>query len=166
MAVRCDKNIFTSWECGQKRREKREANLTPTLDCENDSKHLLELLGGRDKQVQRTGVCCFRAVNQPCHLAMCWQSHLQVLRSLIDQVEFISYALGILFVVRRGVLFVQQIPFQCSLVWMGIKRSSNQTSWFMHELQSWEIRVVCLIQVQKCVDLAHCIRLELESLEG
>ena len=32
--------------------------------------------------------------------------------------------------------------------------------------QSWEIRVVCLIQVQKCMDLAHSIGLELESLES
>ena len=37
-------------------------------------------------------------------------------------------------------------------------------SWLMHGPQSWEIRVVCLIQVQKCIDLAHFIRLELELL--
>ena len=36
----------------------------------------------------------------------------------------------------------------------------------MHEFQSWEIRVVCPIWVQKCVDLAHSISLELESLES
>ena len=28
----------------------------------------------------------------------------------------------------------------------------------MHESQSWEIWVVCLIWVQKCVDLAHSIK--------
>ena len=34
----------------------------------------------------------------------------------------------------------------------------------MYEPQSWEIRVVCLIWVQKCMDLAHAIRLELQPL--
>ena len=34
----------------------------------------------------------------------------------------------------------------------------------MHGLESWETRVVCLIQGQKCVDLAYSIRLELELL--
>ena len=34
----------------------------------------------------------------------------------------------------------------------------------MHGPQSWEIRVVCLTWIQKCVDLAHHIRLELELL--
>ena len=34
----------------------------------------------------------------------------------------------------------------------------------MHRPQSWEIRVVCVIWVQKCMDLAHSIRLELELL--
>ena len=34
----------------------------------------------------------------------------------------------------------------------------------MHGPQSWEIRVVCLIWVQKCINLAHSIRLELELL--
>ena len=32
--------------------------------------------------------------------------------------------------------------------------------------QSWEIRVVCLIWVQKCMDLAHSTRLELEVLRN
>ena len=32
----------------------------------------------------------------------------------------------------------------------------------MHGSQSGGIRVVCLIPIQKCVDLAHSIRLELE----
>ena len=36
----------------------------------------------------------------------------------------------------------------------------------MHGPQSWEIRVVCLIQVQKCIDLAYSIRLELELLRN
>ena len=36
----------------------------------------------------------------------------------------------------------------------------------MHGPQSSEIRVVCLGQVQKFVDLAHSIRFELESLES
>ena len=36
-----EKNIFISWECGQKWREKREAILIPTLDCGNVFKHLL-----------------------------------------------------------------------------------------------------------------------------
>ena len=131
------------------------------------------LLGGRDKWVKMTGVHCFRAVNQPCHLATCWQSHLQVLTSLMDQVQLINYALGVLFLVRWRVLFVQQIPFLRALwtsnvAWFGwgSKGHSNQMSWFMHGPQSWGIRVVCLIWVQKCVDLAHSIRLELESLEN
>ena len=51
-------------------------------------------------QVQRTGVHCFRAVNQPHHLAICSQSHLQVLTSLIDQVHLISCGLGDILVVR------------------------------------------------------------------
>ena len=37
-------------------------------------------------------------------------------------------------------------------------------SWLMHGPQSLEIGVVCLIWVQKCIDLAHSIRLELELL--
>ena len=36
----------------------------------------------------------------------------------------------------------------------------------MHEFQSWEVRIVCQIWVQKHVDLAHSIRPELESLES
>ena len=35
----------------------------------------------------------------------------------------------------------------------------------MHRPQSWEVRVVCLTQVQKCMDLAHSVRLELELLK-
>ena len=71
MVVRCDKNIFISWEHGQKQREKREAILVPTLDPGNISKHLLDLLGGGDKWIQGIGSCCFRAVNQPCHFDSC-----------------------------------------------------------------------------------------------
>ena len=36
----------------------------------------------------------------------------------------------------------------------------------MHGPQSWEISVVCLGWVHKCVDLAHSIRLESESPES
>ena len=65
------KIFFTSWECGQKWREKMETIFIPSPDCSNVSECLLDLLGGRDKQVQRTGIHCFRAVNQHHHLAMC-----------------------------------------------------------------------------------------------
>ena len=65
MAVRCDRNIFTFWEHGQKWREKKETILIPTSDHGNVFKHLLDLLGGADKWVQGIGACCFRAVNQP-----------------------------------------------------------------------------------------------------
>ena len=143
MVARCDKNIFTAWECGQKWRENREAILIPTLDHGNVSKCLLDLLGGRDKLVQGTGDHCSRAVNQLHHFDTCQQSHLQVLSSLIDQVQLISYALGVLFVVRWRVLFVQQIPFIRALwishvAWFGwgSKVHSNQMSWFMHGPQS------------------------------
>ena len=70
MATRCDKDIFMSWECDQKWKERREAILISSLDCWNVSKHLLDLLLGGDKQVQGIGTCCFRAVNQPCHFDM------------------------------------------------------------------------------------------------
>ena len=37
-------------------------------------------------------------------------------------------------------------------------------SWLTHGPKTWEIRIVCLIWVQKCMDLAHSIILELELL--
>ena len=71
MAVRCDKNIFLSWEHGQKWREMREAILIPNPDNGNIFKCLLDLLRGRDKWVQGIGACCFGAVNQPCNFDIC-----------------------------------------------------------------------------------------------
>ena len=54
--VRCDKNVFISWEWGQKWKEKSEVILIPTSDWGNVSKHLLDLLrveisGFRDRSL-------------------------------------------------------------------------------------------------------------------
>ena len=45
MVARSDRNIFISWEHGQKWREMREAILISIPNCENVSKHHLDLLG-------------------------------------------------------------------------------------------------------------------------
>ena len=63
MVMKCDKNIFISWEHGQKWREMEKAILIPTLDHGNVSKCLLDLLYGGNKWVQGIGTCWYRAVN-------------------------------------------------------------------------------------------------------
>ena len=57
MRMRYDKDIFISWEFGQKWKEKRETILIPTPDLGNISKYLLDLLVGGDKWVQGLGTC-------------------------------------------------------------------------------------------------------------
>ena len=72
MVARYDKNnfIFSHLE-NVVRNGGREAILIPTSDYRNVSKCGIDILGGRDKQVQRTGAHCFRGVNQPHHFDTC-----------------------------------------------------------------------------------------------
>ena len=64
------------------------------------SKHLLDLLGNEDKQIQVIGACCFRAINQPCHFDMCLAEPFTSAYMLDRSEQLISCALGALFVVR------------------------------------------------------------------
>ena len=146
----CDKNIFISWKHSQRKRKVGASIFNLCLTVGMFSKHLLELLWGKDKSSSEGSFCpCwFSAINQ---LLSFWHMLAEQFASAhrLDRSEqFISYVPGVLFVVRWRALFVGHKTivkvfqtWHVAWVWWGSKEY-DQMSWVEPNYQSWEVRVV------------------------